>query len=378
MCQEVFEEAAVDLSRGLKAWSESRSGTRSGKRVRFPKFKKKTSSVASFRLRNRHRAGRRPPIRVGDNNLHRSVTLPGIGQVRVHDDTRRLRRMLSRRRAKILFATVSHRAGRWWVSLNVEAAEPDSAARHQPRDPTDNRGWVGVDLGLLAYVVAATADGQEVSRITNAPKALTAGLKKQRQLAKSLARKQKGSNRRHAAAAKLRHYHEHVANVRRHFLHQISTALVKTHDRLVIEDLYVHGMLANRRLARAIADAGWGEFVRLLQYKQAWRGGELVIADRWYPSSRLCPECGSIRGDLRLADRVFTCECGYVADRDCNAAANLARWGQDQHCSHQSPDPRAAGRVTNARRRSRANRHPTCVDESSLDDAGTDVHTQSS
>jgi putative transposase len=78
-----------------------------------------------------------------------------------------------------------------------------------------------------------------------------------------------------------------------------------------------------------------------------------------------------------LADRVFTCECGYSADRDCNAAANLARWGQDRNHAHRSPDPRAAGRVTNARRRSCANRHPTRVGESSLDDAGTDVHTQS-
>ena len=76
--------------------------------------------------------------------------------------------------------------------------------------------------------------------------------------------------------------------MRRHFLHQVSNALVNTHDRLVIENLNVSGMLANPRLARAISDAGWANFARLLQYKQAWRGGELIIADRWYPSSRLC------------------------------------------------------------------------------------------
>lgn len=377
VCQEVFEEAAVDLAKGLRAWSESRSGARRGKRVGFPKFKKKTSSVSSFRLRNRHRAGRRPPIRIGDGNRPRSVTLPGIGQIRVHDDTRRLRRMLGKGRAKILFATVSHRAGRWWVSLNVEAAELNSAARHQPRDPTDNHGWVGVDLGLSAYVVAATADGREVSRITDAPKALAAGLRKQERLAKSLARKQKGSNNRRAAAAKLRRHHEHVANVRRHFLHQVSSALAKTHDRLVIEDLYVRGMLANHRLARAIADASWGEFRRQLQYKEAWRGGEVVVADRWFPSSRLCRACGTVRGDLTLADRVFTCGCGYSADRDCNAAANLARWGQDHCDSSRTPDPRAAGRAINARRRSCVNPRPKCAGENRSDDAGTDVHTKS-
>ncbi|ORB21586.1 hypothetical protein BST36_16815 [Mycolicibacterium moriokaense] len=191
-----------------------------------------------------------------------------------------------------------------------------------------------------------------------------------------MARKQKGSKNYQEAIAKLRRHHARVANVRRHFLHQVSTLLVKTHDQLVIEDLNVRGMLANRRLARAISDAGWAEFARLLQYKQAWRGGELVIADRWYPSSRLCPACGSIRGDLRLADRVFKCACGYSADRDCNAAANLARWGADHRGASGSPDPRAAGRATNARGRTCGHRYLTGDGENSSDDAGTEIHTE--
>ena len=114
-------------------------------------------------------------------------------------------------------------------------------------------------------MVAAHADGTEVARITDAPKALAAGMKQQRRLAKSLSRKQKGSHNRRDAAAKLGRHHHHVANVRRHFLHQVSNALVKTHDRLVIENLNVSGMLANHRLARAISDAGWAEFARQLE-----------------------------------------------------------------------------------------------------------------
>jgi putative transposase len=110
VCQQVFEEAAVDVGKGLKAWSDSRSGKRKGKRVGFPRFKKKTGALASFRLRNKHPMGRQEAIRVGDHNRPRSITLPGIGQIGVHDDTRRLRRMLIKGRAKILFATVSHRA----------------------------------------------------------------------------------------------------------------------------------------------------------------------------------------------------------------------------------------------------------------------------
>ena len=175
------------------------------------------------------------------------------------------------------------------------------------------------------------------------------------------------------AAAKHGRHHNHVANVRRHFLHQVSNALVKTHDRLVIEDLNVSGMLRNHRLARAISDAGWGEFARLLGYKQGWHAGQLVVADRWYPSSKLCPQCGAIRGDLTRADRLFTCGCGYSADRDANAATNLARWGEKHHL-----DPRPSkhgGRATNARRQDGADQHPTCAGQPDSGEAGTDVHT---
>lgn len=376
VCQQVFEEAAVDLGKALKAWSDSRTGKRIGKRVGFPGFKRKTAGVPSFRLRNKQSVGRPPAIRVGDSNRPRSITLPGIGQIAVHDDTRRLRRMLAKDRAKIVFATISHRGNRWWISLNVEAADLHPASKHPHRDPADDSGWVGIDLGLAAFVVVATAEGDEVARIVEAPKALAGGLKRQRRLAKSLNRKQKGSHNRRDAATKLRRHHQHIADVRRHFLHQVSNALVKTHDRLVIENLNVSGMLANRSLARAISDAGWAQFTRLLSYKQAWRGGHLVIADRWYPSSRLCSACGKVRCDLTLADRLFTCDCGYSSDRDTNAAVNLACWGQAYHSA--SLDPRTLkqqGRDTNARRRDGADQHSSCAGETSPDDAGTEVHT---
>ncbi len=377
VCQQVFEEAAVDLGRALSAWSDSRRGERTGRRVGFPRFKKKTGTTPSFRLRNKHTKGRPPAIRVGDRDRPRSVTLPGIGQVTVHDDTRRLRRMLTKGRAKILFATVSQRAGRWWVSLNVEAADLHTTHHHTPRDPADDGGRVGVDRGLSAFLVAAQADGTEVVRIEDAPKALATGMKTQRRLAKSLSRTQKGSQNRRDAAAKLRRHHHHVANARRHFLHQVANALVKTHDRLVLEDLNVSGMLRNHQLAQAISDASWTEFARILGYKQTWRHGTVVLADRWYPSSKRCSRCGTVRGDLTLADRVFTCSCGYSADRDLNAAVNLAHWGQ-QHHNDPPLDPRTPkqrGRATNARRRDGTDQHPTCAGETSPTDAGTDVHT---
>src|SRR5690606_17629038 len=110
-------------------------------------------------------------------------------------------------------------------------------------------------------------------------------------LAKLMARKQKGSRNRRDAASRLRRHYRRVRDIRRHFLHRVSNELVKTHDRIVIEDLNVAGMLRNRRLARAISDAAWGEFARMLTYKQAWRSGEIVVADRWYPSSQICSSC---------------------------------------------------------------------------------------
>ena len=143
--------------------------------------------------------------------------------------------MLAKNRAKICFATITHHGGRWSVALNVQAADLHPAHHHLMRPDNDRAGWVGVDRGLSAFLVAAGTDGTEVARIADAPKALAAGLKQQRRLAKSLSRKKKGSHNRKDGAARLGRHHHRVANVRRHFLHQVSGELVKTHDRLVID-----------------------------------------------------------------------------------------------------------------------------------------------
>ncbi|MFQ6225875.1 RNA-guided endonuclease TnpB family protein [Nocardia sp. NPDC002869] len=376
VCQQVFEEAATDCGRGLAAWSDSRSGKRRGRTVGFPRFKKKTTSTASFRLRNKHAKTGRPAIRVGDNDLPRSVTLPGLGQLRVREDTRRLRRLLTGGRAKILSATVTQRAGHWWVSVSIEAADLHPDHHHPARGPDDAGGWVGIDRGLSAFLVAADAEGREVARVYNPPKPLARGLARQRRLAKALSRKEKGSHNQREAASRLARHHRRVANARRHFLHQVTNQLVKTHDRLVIEDLHVAGMLRNPRLARAIADAGWADFGRLLDYKQQWRGGTVVTADRWFPSSKRCPACGTLNHALTLSDRVFGCGCGYRADRDLNAAVNLAAWPTlHRQDPPRSPDLRAGGRATNARRREGTDRHLMGAGATGPDDAGTKAHT---
>jgi putative transposase len=173
---QVFEEAAVDLSRALGAYAQARAGTRKGRKVGFPRRKRKGRCRDSFRLRNRKdkRGGFR--IRVGDGHP-RSVTLPRIGRIRVHDDTRRLRRLLRpiaqtdpdtgqpivAPRAKVLFATCSRHGARWYVSLNVHAPAFHPSRRH-PLRPVDGGGFVGVDLGLAVFAVAATSGGTEVGR----------------------------------------------------------------------------------------------------------------------------------------------------------------------------------------------------------------------
>jgi len=288
----------------------------------------------------------------------------------IRDDTRRLRHMLAKDRAKVLSATVIQQGGRWWVALNVAAADLHPSLRHPARTDSDRGGWVGLDRGLAAFVVAASADGHEVARIQDAPKALRAGMRQQRRLAKSLSRKKKGShNRRQCAAG----WHV-TTTISATFAGTScigSNELAKTHDRLVIEDLNVSGMLRNHRLAQAIGDAGWAEFARQLRYKTDWRNRELAIADRWYPSSQVCSRCGNRNHRMTLSDRVFICDCGYSDDRDRNAAANLARWAERHHLEPRTP--KHGGRVTNVRRRDGADRHVTRVGETTSEDVGTDV-----
>ncbi|MFC8796334.1 RNA-guided endonuclease InsQ/TnpB family protein [Promicromonospora sp. NPDC057138] len=343
---QVFEEAAVDLGRGLKAATDSHTGARKGPKIRFPRFKKKSPTGGSFRIRNQTSKGR-ASIRLGDGERVRSVRLPKIGVLRVRKCTRRLRRMIATGRARILHVTVSRGAERWWISITVEAADLHPAHRHPAPEraslpaevEADNgdappighreKGWVGVDRGLHALVVAGSSDGAEVLRVTNV-RAFRRGLKRLRRLSKAVSRKKRGSKNRKKAVVRLVRQHARIRDRRRHVLHQVSNQLVKNHDRLVLEDLNITGMRSNRSLSRAISDAAWGELARQVTYKQAWRGGQVVFADRWFPSSKTCSSCGTLRKDLTLKDRVFECrECGYKLDRDLNAAVNLAAWAEN-------------------------------------------------
>jgi putative transposase len=378
---QVFEEAAVDLSRGLARYAQ-----RGNRRVGFPKRKCKGRGQDSFRVRNKKAPDGRPGIRIGE--VHpRSVTLPKIGTVRVHDDTRRLRRMLRPvkqldprtaeaivgPRASVLSATVKRRTGRWYLCLNVEAADYHSYRRHQQRSQSGGRRFVGIDRGLAAFAVVAGADGVEICRFT-APRPLVRRLGRLRQRSRALSRAQRDSRSWVKAARLLAREHHRIADIRRSFLHEVSTQLAKTHSGLAIEDLPVANLLRNKRLARAITDAAWTEFSRQLRYKTAWLGGELVVCDRWFPSTKICSACGRAAQQMALGTRTFRCGvCGLVLDRDCNAAANLAAWAEAATSEvEQTPDRQAGGRVINAPGEAGAG-HRVSVGETSLDERGTDA-----
>ena len=147
------------------------------------------------------------------------------------------------------------------------------------------------------------------------------------------------SQRWRTTQARIARLHTAVTNARRDGLHKLTTGLVREHGTIVIENLNVAGMLRNRRLARHVAGVGWGELRRQIEYKTSWAGGRVVVADRWYPSSKTCSACGVVKAKLRLSERTFRCDqCGLVLDRDLNAARNLAQLVDEVSGRHVLPE----------------------------------------
>ncbi len=279
------QEALRDLDKAFRNFFEGRAG--------FPKFKKK-GIHDSFRLTG--------TIKV----FPKHIQLPRLGKIRVKEETAKLK-------GRILSATVSREADRWYVSLSVEVEIPD---------PLPVKGEpVGIDRGLLHFAVLSTGEKIEAS------KSLERNLKKLRRLSRQHSKKQKGSSNRKKSALKLAGLHCRIKNQRKDFLHKLSTRLVKTKPVIVIEDLAVKNMMKNKHFSRHIVDAGWGEFRRMLEYKTKWYGSKLATAPRFYPSSRRCNQCEYVLSELKLSTRQWACpECGAIHDRDINAAINLLQY----------------------------------------------------
>ena len=181
---------------------------------------------------------------------------------------------------------------------------------------------VGIDLGLKDFVITSDNKKFKNNRYT---KKYAKKLKKAQQ---HLSRKQKDSNGFEKQKLKVAKIHEKIASCRLDTLHKVSIELVRNYDLISVEDLNVKGMIKNHKLSKHIADASWGNFVTLLQYKCDWYGKCLVKVNRFYPSSKTCGDCGWINQELRLSDRKWTCNsCGVIHDRDINASKNILQEG---------------------------------------------------
>ncbi len=281
------QEALRDLDRAYHNFFRS---LKRGGRVGFPKFKKKGRSTDSFRLTG--------TIRITDNRIQ----LPRLGKLKMKGKNHTYH-------GRILSATVSNRHNRWYVSVLVEE-EILSRTNSSP-------STVGVDLVInkLAYL----SNG----KIFENQRHLKSRIRKLKRLSRSASRKMKGSYNQAKAYARLNNFHYRIGNQRRNTIHQLTNHLSSNYGIVIIEDLKVANMVKNRKLAFSLQDAGFGEFKRQMEYKSRWNGVDLILADTFFPSSRLCNNCGQKKDDLDLSVRIYTCECGYSCDRDLNASRNL-------------------------------------------------------
>jgi putative transposase len=258
-----------------------------------PKFKKKNKSN-SFSLQY--------PV-ISDTY----IKLPKIGKVRLKESN-----YIPSGNPKQV--TISCTAGRWFASVFYE---------YNPKQVVINNDILGVDLGISK--LAGCSDGAVITPPNKEKKYE----KKLKRTYRKLSRQKLGSNSRAKTKIILSRIYYRIANERKDILHKTTSVLVKTkpHGTIVIEDLAVKNMMKNHCLAKAIANVGFYEFRRQLEYKCKWYGKTLIIANRFYPSSKTCSQCGCINKDLKLSDRTFLCpSCGLDIDRDLNASINLARY----------------------------------------------------
>lgn len=316
--KEAYASGLANLATALLNWQQSKAPDSRGRRIRFPVFKRRTNALTC-----RFSTGA-IGLSCADR---RHVRIPRIGIVRTHESTRKLARRIDQRSARIRSATVSFSRGRWFVSFSVEM-RASAPARNLTRPA------IGVDLGLtnlavVSYPVPPVSDGNGL--VIN-PQRLEHGQAKLRRLERQAARRRgpdkarriQPSKRWQKSKLKVDRTHAGIANARSDTLHKLTTAVVRSAGTIVIEDLNIAGMLRNRSLARRIAGASWGEVRRQFTYKSAWNGVELVIADRFFASTKTCSGCGAVKAKLSLSERIYRCEhCGLVLDRDVNASRNL-------------------------------------------------------
>jgi putative transposase len=252
----------------------------------------------------------------------RHLTLPVIGTLRSKENTRQLERLLAKGRARVLSMTLSEQGSRLFVSVATVVAQ-------SPRRPSEPDARCGIDLGIGAeWAVIAHAD-DTIERIAH-PAHWAAVRQQRRRTARQASRRVVGSRGHRQAKAKLAALDRRAANLRRESIQVLTTRLTRCYGTIVVEDLDVAAMgkgMGRRAFRRSVYQAGLGQVRPTLAYKTSWAGGKLLVADRWFASSKTHHGCGGYHTDLRLGQRVWVCpECGVLVDRNANAALNLRDW----------------------------------------------------
>ena len=293
----VLQQALADLNVAYRNFFASVTGTRKGRKVAPPRFRSRKDNRQAIRFTKNSR------FKVLDNGRLR---LPKIGDLPV-----RWSRTLPSEPSSV--TVIRDAAGWYFASFVVQTVEDETLA------PVESE--IGIDLGLTRFAVMS--DGTKVT----APKFLRRAARKLKRLQQALSRKTRGSNRREKAVVQVARAHARVADTRRDWQHKLSTSIIRDNQAVYVEDLCVVG-LGRTRLAKSVHDAGWASFTGMLEYKSARYGRTFARVDRFFPSTRMCSDCGRVNDKMALNVRAWDCPCGAAHDRDVNAAKNIKAAGQ--------------------------------------------------
>lgn len=295
----VLQQAIRDLDTAYRNFFDSLAGKRKGRKAAPPRFRSRKDRRQAVRYTKSDR------FKVLDNGRLR---LPKVGDVEV-----RWSRELPSAPSSV--TVIVDAAGRYFASFVVTTTEDEVLP------PSESE--VGIDLGLSHFAVLS--DGTKIT----APRFLRRAARKLKRLQQDLSRKRRGSQNRKKAVVKVARAHARVADTRRDWQHKLSTKLIRENQAVYVEDLCVVG-LGRTRLAKSVHDAGWSQFVTMLEYKASRYGRTFARVDRWFPSTRMCSTCGALTEKLPLNVRTWSCPCGTRHDRDVNAAKNVLAEGRSE------------------------------------------------